>query len=146
MTDRPTKRQLRDQIERLQQFHADNGDDDHGPMGPLTERQEEHIEALLRDVNNRNPEGMAAVNEQLRQERENNEVPPIGERKRNRDYIGSELTTGELMLFDVLGADDNRRPGETLHDPPDDDIYRVAQGQTEDRDRDRDRKSTDGND
>lgn len=105
MTDRPTKRQLRDQLERLQQFYADNDDDDYGPMGPLTERQEEHIEALLRDVNNRNPEGMAAVNEQLRQERENKDVPPIGERKLNRDYIGSGLTTGELMLLDVLGSD-----------------------------------------
>ena len=135
MTDRPTKRQLRDQLKRLQQFHANNDDDDHGPLGPLTERQEEHIEVLIRDVNDRNPEGMAAVNEQLRQERENNDVPPIGERKLNRAYIGSELTTGELMLFDALGTDaDSRRPGETLRDPPDDDIYRVAREQTRNRD------------
>lgn len=78
---------------------------------------------------------MAAVNEQLRQERENNDVPPIGERMLNRDYIGSELTTGELMLLDALGSDaDSRRPDETLRDPPDDDIYCVAREQTRNRD------------
>lgn len=62
-------------------------------------------------------------------------LSPIGERMLNRDYIGSELTTGELMLLDALGSDaDSRRPGETLRDPPDDDIYCVAREQTRNRD------------
>lgn len=125
MTDRD-KRSVEQRIEELWQRRRakeHRGDDADGPpMGELTERQEEQIDAILSDARREHPEALRDAEEQLRREHESGELAEAREERANSEPArlnGAEkpaaddgLTEGELSLLDALTGGYNRKERE----------------------------------